>query len=363
MKLKNSLLALTAILMLSGCKQEEDPGHKPLVEWPTNQISEYTKAVTGYDVEIPAYDKAYKIEVDTTEMVLEGYFGIYCYTDCDSNPEETYSTILRNKGWEVESEKIENFFNAYDPDYKVWLNFAYDSEIGDFEIYVTKCEKTKWPAKDIADAVQLIAPGTQTVIPEFKAYTTVATYYSLYGVLAINGYGFADTIISDYKQILQNLSWEVSFNNNSNEWEGVSPDKNIELHFYIDESRAEINVDVMKHAIIVTGWPEEQIASAIEEMEAIGTVPKYIGGNQKSFAYSSDMFGYIVVVHLKDNIDETKEAENYINYLITLGYNDVGTDGVDRYYALPGTTVGITAYYGSAGTFTIAFLHTDELIK
>lgn len=334
-----------------------------IIKWPEKDIQDLVIVVSGSEAKIPHYDDANHYEIDTSYIVDDGYFGIYCYTK-NEDSENKYKQILLDAGWELEEEKDEQgYWSAYDPNLEVWLNFGYFDEYKDLEIYVTICYKTRWPEAYIAESLQKIKPDTETVIPKFQAFRNIATYYPEYGVLAINGYGFENTIVNDYKQILKDLGWDVSYNDNSDEWEGVSPAKDIEIHFYLNDSEDEFNVDVMKHAIVISGWPEDQINAAIIAMDATGTVPAYIGGNQTSFAYSDDMFGYMVVVHLKNDIDEQEEASAYINYLTSLGYVDVGTDLVDRYYALPGTTVGITAYFGSEGTFTIAFLHTDELVK
>ena len=342
MKLIKTLLTLSTILMLSACN-EADPGHKPLVKWPTTDVAQYTKFVTGYDVEIPAYNKAYKVDIDTTDMILEGYFGIYCYTDCDSNPEETYSNILKNKGWEVESEKVENFYNAYDPDYKVWLNFGYDLEIQDFEIYVTKCEKTKWPEQQIANYLQILVPGTQTVIPKFEAYTTKVNFYdsSLIRAIAINAYGFSDTIIEDYKTTLTNEGWAITYNDYSKEWNAISKDGLVELHFYIDSSKVEFNVDVLEATVPVKNWPYQEIENVITDMGATGEVIPF-RGECTGFAVQPDWLPPVVQIFCSKSQQESY-ANEYNQALLDLGYKEVKNSWDEDCYAFPGTTLAYRA--------------------
>ena len=269
MKLKNSLALVSSLFILAGCQpadHETPPDPSPLVSWPKDEVQSYTKSVTGFDVEIPAYNLAYKIELDTTEMVTQGYFGIYCSSERDQNPEATYTNILKGAGWEVESEKVENFYNAYDPEYKVWMNFEFNSEYNDLEIFITQCTKTKWPEKDINDALQIIAPGTKTKIPEFEAYTIVANYYPQYRVLAINAMGYDDKIINNYTDILEKENWVVSFDDTIDEYVGISPNKDIKIQFYIETDKSIFNVDVFSYTPPVENWPYEQIAAAVEKV-------------------------------------------------------------------------------------------------
>lgn len=332
-------------------------------EWPTKSIQDLVIEVSGSSALIPEYNEATKIEINTDSLVLEGYFGIFCYTS-DEKSEDKYLDILKKANWEVELEKDEQgFYAAYDENYEVCMNFGYFKEFADLEIYVTNSYKTKWPESTVAEALQEIMPGTTTIIPEFEAYTVIATYYPLYEALAINGYSFENTIIEDYKTTLTNQGWTVSFNDNSSEWNATSPNKDIEIHFYIDENKNEFNVDVLKHVELVEGWPLGGISSLISALGATGTVPMYMGGKQTSFGIMDDIFGVGIIINLKENINGSDEAVSYIEMIKGQGYVDVGTDGVDRFYAYPGTTLGITAYCGLPGSFTIALCNVNDLEK
>ena len=310
-------------------------------EWPEKEIQDEVIVVSGSSVKIPAYEKADDIEINTDDEVDNGYFSIYCYTE-NKKSENEYKEILLNAGWEVESEKdAQGYISAYDPNYEVWINFGYFDEYSDLEICVTLCYKTKWPAKDIADSVQLIAPGSTTVIPEFEAYTTIASYYEEFRALAINAFGYAETIENDYKQILIEASWSVSFNDDSKEWNAISPNKDIEIHFYVDDEKGNFNVDVFKYVAPVEGWPYEEIANVVEEMGATGEVPAFTGENT-GFKVDTDWYPPAIFIYT-DKSKQAAAAAEYNSYIQSLGFVYVGDMYGDPMYAKPGTTLAIRA--------------------
>ena len=310
-------------------------------EWPTKEIQDEVIVVSGSEVKIPEYNRADDIEINTDDEIESGYFSIYCYTE-NKKSEDEYKQILIDAGWEVEEEKDEQgYISAYDSNYEVWMNFGYFEDYSDLEICITCCYKTKWPGDYIAESLQIIAPGTKTVIPEFEAYTTIATYYPEYNILAINGYGFTETIEEDYKGILTNASWSISFNETSDEWNAVSPYNDIEIHFYYDDEKGDFNVDVLKYVPSVEGWPYEEIAAVVEEMGATGEVPAFTGEND-GFLVETDWFPPAIFIYT-DKSKQAQAASDYNNYIQDLGYVYVGDMYGDPMYAQPGTTLAIRA--------------------
>lgn len=308
-------------------------------EWPEKEIQDLVIEVSGSETKIPQYNFADRIEVNTDDLVTSYYFSIYCYTENEYSENE-YKAILVRAGWEVENEKDEQgYYNAYDENYEVWLNFGYFEEFKDLEICVTYCTKTKWPGDYIAESIQIISPGSEVVIPEFEAYTTLATYYPLYNALAINAYGYAETIINDYKQILLDDSWNVSYNNDSQEWNAIKED--IELHFYVDDSKGEFNVDVFKYVAPVEGWPYEEIAKVVEEMGATGEVLPYTGENT-GFKVDTEWYPPAIFIYC-DKSQQAAGAAAYNQYLQDNGYIYAGEMYGDPLYAKPGTTLAMRA--------------------
>lgn len=349
-------LFLIPTLLLASCSGGEpspEPSDNPVIqddpiipddpvyaEWPTDDIQSYVKEVTGYEVIIPSFNKAKSIEIDTENVVIDGFFAIYCYTD-SAESESEYAQLLVENEWEVESEKVENYFNAYDKDYKVWMNFAYDPDFGDLEIYITQCTKTRWPEKEIADAIQELQPGSSTVIPKFDAYTVITNFYPNVYALAINAYGFEETIINDYKKILQKAGWSVFFNEESLEWNAISPAKDIEIHFYLDSTETEFNVDVVAYQDPQTVWPAKEIAETVNQMGATGTVIPF-SGDAKGFKVDTKYYPPVIFIYC-DKDKQESYAEEYNQSLLDAGYELVGTYYGDPLYAYPETTLAYRA--------------------
>lgn len=336
--------------LLTGCFDEDFDGKcdicgkdiepfVPYAAWPEKEIQDEVIVVSGSSVKIPAYEKADDIEINTDNEVEGGYFSIYCYT-LNTNSENEYKEILLEAGWEVSDEKDTlGFFDAYDPNYEVNVNFGYFSKFSDLEICVGFCYKTRWPEKDIADALQIVQPGTKTVVPEFEAYTVIATYNSFVNAVAINAIGFDDSIIEDYKSILQSNKWNVFYNKTSSEWNAISSDEDIELHFYTDADNY-FNVDVFAYAAPVEGWPYEEIEEAIEYMEADGEVPPFKGENT---GFKVDWNFPIAIFIYCEASKQEEGRDSYNQSLIDSGYIYVGDMYGDPMYAKPGTTLAMRA--------------------
>lgn len=332
-------------------------------EWPTKAIQDEVIVVSGSSVIIPAYEKADDIEINTDDEVDDGYFSIYCYTE-NKKSEDEYKQILLDAGWEVEAEKDEQgYISAYDPNYEVWINFAYFDDFSDLEICVTICYKTKWPAQYIAESVQIIAPGSKTVIPEFEAYTTIATYYPQYRILAINASGYEDTIINNYKTTLESENWTVTYDDTIDEYVGISPNKDIKVQFYIEDDKGLFNVDVFSYTPPVKNWPYEQIAGVVADMGATGEILPYLG-TFSGVTVDLDWEDPVIIIDVPAGT-EVASAKAYNDMLISKGYvvADVQVYGEDI-YILPGTTLMYRGVYLNNGhNFTIEMFVLEETTK
>lgn len=309
-------------------------------KWPTEEVQDLVEEVANSNVVLPPYKYADEIEINTDELVLKGYFSVWCYTENDKSELE-YKGILTRAGWEIEPEKDqEGFYWAYDPNYEVCVNFGFFEEFSDLEICVTKCTKTKWPADEIATYVNELTPGTKTVIPKFEAYTYQVNYYSDIPALAINAVGFKDSIIEDYKRILMNNGWNVSFNELSDEWNAFSKYNDIELHFYLD---AEIfNVDVLHYEPPVENWPYEEIQEVIDYFGATGEVLPF-KGEATGFKFDWSTHYYPSVFIYCDSDKQVSNRDAYNQMLLDAGYEEVGELNDEPFYGYPGTTLAYRA--------------------
>lgn len=334
----------------------------PYAVWPEKEIQDEVIVVSGSSVKIPAYEKADDIEINTDDEVESGYFSIYCYTE-NTKSQNEYREILLDAGWEVSVSKNEQgYFDAYDPDYEVNINFGYFEEFSDLEICIAFCYKTKWPAKDIADYLKILVPTTNIIIPEFYAYTTKVNFYNseLIRAIAINAYGFNDSIINDYKTALENNNWTISFNEYSQEWNAISEDELVELHFYIDSSKAEFNVDIFEAKVVVENWPYDEINNVITDLGATGEVVPF-KGECTGFTVEASWLPPVICVFCEISKQEFY-ANQYNESLMNLGYIEVRNSWDEPCYALPGTTLAYRATV-VAGVLEIEMFKLSEPAK
>lgn len=343
------------------CGKEFEPV-VPYAEWPEKEIQDLVIVVSGSETVIPHYNKADDIEVNQDDLVENGYFSIYCYTE-NKYSENEYKAILKAAGWDVDEEKDSNgYYNAWDETLQVWINFFYNEKYTDLEICVTRSLKTGWPGEELSKYLKMLVPGTKTTIPQFDADTVLVNYYnqpSLHAI-AINAYGYKDTIIDDYKQILTDNNWSVSFNDTSKEWNAFSKDNDVEIHFYIDESKNEFNVDVFSYRLPVENWPYEEIAQAIKDMEVTGEILPFLGESSGFKVDYSSVYFAIFITCPKANFD-TNVAE-YNQMLIDAGYVAAYEMMGETFYALPGTTL---AYHATVllNVFQIETMKLEEPAK
>ena len=359
MKLKNSLIAFVSILTLAGCTPSEEP--PAYAKWPEQEIQDEVIVVSGSSVKIPEFQKADRIEVNTDDEVESGYFSIYCYTN-DSNSENEYKETLINAGWEVSNEKDkQGYFDAYDSNYEVNINFGYFAEFKDLEICVTFSFKTKWPEKDIADALQKIAPGTKTVVPEFEAFTVVANYYQQYRILAINAAGYDEKIIDTYTDILESKNWVVTYDETIDQNVAISPDKDIKLQYYIEDDKQLFNVDVFSYTPPVTNWPYEEIAAAVESIGATGEILPYLGAFT-GVTVDLDWGDPAIIVDVAAGTEKAS-AKAYNEMLVSKGYVIADKQYLfEDIYVLPGTDLGYRGVYLNNGhNFTIEMCNLSKL--
>lgn len=331
-------------------------------EWPTNEIQGLVKTVTGFNTVVPAYSRADEIEIYTDELVSQGYFGIFCYTE-NQNSENEYKQILKDAKWDVSETKENDYYQAYDKDLTVWINFEYNTQYTDLEIYVTMCEKTNWPEKEIENALKKIAPGTKTTIPEFGAYSVQVNYYSQYNVLAINGVGYSENIINEYTLALQKESWSVSFDDSIDEYVAISKDKDVKIQFYIEEDKQIFNVDVFSYTPPVENWPYEEIAAVVKDMGATGEILPFLG-SFSGVTVDLDWGDPAIIVDVPAG-SEVASANAYNQMLVSKGYVIADEQYLfEDIYVLPGTDLGYRGVYLNNGhNFTIEMCKLSKIAE
>ena len=332
-------------------KVSSSSSEKQYATWPTEQIQALCRYLSPKCTEIiPSYDWASEIEINTDYLEDELYFGIYCYVDSRES-EQIYINKLKENNWKTSDQKIESFFEAYSPDGTIWLNFMYDKNYKDLEIYVSEAPIVNWPEELINKNLNSLTGGTKTTIPSFSAELYVVNYYPDYQVIAINGYGVDDNITEIYKNKIEPLGWTVSEGSNDDEYDAISPLKDIEITFYYDEPRNEFNIDVQKKKEESTLWPKDAIAALVESKGLTGEVMEYKG------AYSNveldDIYYPPAIIVYVERGKQRSSAEEYNKMLLDNGYVVIGQMYGEDIYNLPGNTLAYHATYLTGNCFTI----------
>lgn len=328
-------------------------------EWPTKDVQDLVAAVSGSSVIIPAFLYADDIEIYEDELISRNMFGIFCYTE-NAEYENQYKTLLVENGFEVSDEKIDYFYEAYDSNWEILINFEYNPEYYDLEIYVTCSDKMKWPENDINKYLNDLVKGTKTTIPAFTAKSYRLNYQPAIPALAINGYEYENGLLEKYTKLLDECGWETYFDENVKENVGISPNKDIKIQYYYTEGINEFNIDVYRYYKPVANWPYDEIAQAITEIGATGEILPF-QGNASSFTINWDSNYFAIYIDCPKS-DYAKNILEYNQMLENYGYVPAFEMMGETLYAYPGTTL---AYHATVlvGVFQIEVMKLSEPAK
>lgn len=358
------LLPIT-VFVLTGCtikkgSSKKDPEPEPIkyADWPTADVAQLVQTVKpGCTDVVPAFTKATSIEVDSSTLAEEEYFGVYCKTE-DANSENEYKAVLENSSWTVKTEKTGIFYDAFSPNEQLWMNFGYDSNLKELNICICECPVISWPSTYINESIKAMLPTATDTIPTFTANTYVATYYPEFKRLAINGYGVDTNITSTYKTKIEGLNWTTRAGD-SDDYYAVSPSKQLEINFYYNSDKDEFNVDVAVYVAPVEGWPYEEIATIVSNMGATGTVLPYTGTN-KGFSTDTDYNPPIVKVATATDQEAIDGVVSYNQALLDAGYEkSIQVYGEDT-YVYPGTTLIYRATHLTSKIITIELFNLND---
>lgn len=307
-------------------------------EWPKKDVDDLTLIINDKTKDfVPSYNKAERIEIDSSTIIEDGFFGVYCYTS-DSNSEGEYKQILEDAGWDVKLEKSGTFTEAFSPNTDLLINFEYNEEYGDLEIYVTEAPLLTWPTKKVAEAVKEMDPTATDVIPSYEAKLYTCIYYEQYNRVAINGYGNGIDITNSYKTKIIELGWIVKSGNQSDDFIGVSPNEQLEINFYYEEDLDNFNVDVSVYVPPVGNWPSDEISAVLALMNVTGQVEPFTFENS-GFAVDDDYFPPAIMVSVESEEVAKQLSTQYNNMLLEKGYvRYLDVYGEPTFY-YPGTTL------------------------
>lgn len=357
MKLKKLTILLSAFALCScgnGASSNELTPKGEEIEyalWPEEDVKIIVQGINKNATDtIPAFEKATKITIDWDLYLEEGYFGIYCDTKDEKSVNE-YKTTLVDNGYDIDTKvEEEGYYNAFSPNGEIWLNFGYNAEYKQLEIYAIEGMFIHWPAAKISEYVANLIPSTKEVIPSIEGTSYSVNTYTNILAIAINIYGLTSAAVETYKGIVEQAGWETK-SVDSNEYDAISPDKKIKINFYFDSYQF-FNIDIYPYTAPETGWPTEQVKATIEAMGLTGEVMPY-SGTASGYEVNIDYFPPSIFVYVEAGT-EAACAAAYNQMLLDNGYELVGTMWDENLYGKPGTTLAYRAVYLNNGNcFTI----------
>lgn len=317
-------------------------GEGPKAEWPIEKIAEIIDSKVK--VSIPQAPGALfrLIQGDSfyelTIMVEGGLLS-------------NYKTILQDNGFTISydgevgcdvAEKGKLFLDLYqDPDNI--LNYAICAYFGQL-----------FPHEEVQKVVERLVPGTTTIVPEFYAESYRFMDYTIVGGWGyVEGFGYSETIIDDYKVILTNEGWTLITRLGKDM--AISPDEKVSLTFYIEENI--FYLEIQAYIKPDLEWPTDKIATAVSLMSAEGYVPEFTGENEGFIVFNpeSEYPGQISI--LVDSGVESLLIQDYIEKLEDLDFieacYDSAFDFEFTYYAEEGKTLALNIFSMEEGIITI----------
>lgn len=328
-----------------------------LYEYPASFATFIATNYFSSEVLIPAVEADF-YAIDDSDLF------IYCYKDAE-NDDAGYGAVLTAAGWTIQDEKdADDFYVAISPDGTYAIAYLYEE--GVLMIYFTP---VNFWNKELVKAFFEKYNGTVVDIPalnvkggyyQFIEYemNEAAYYYGYteYIHATMFVYGSTTDDLPKYKAILEEESWTVTGSDNNYSAKKVIGTEGI--------ARIEFNYDTLMGCVEViiyfkldpipeTNFPATKIAELLGE-DITDVVPAYTGANG-GFTILDDEAGTAVMVYVEAGTENDAVAA-YKAILLGANYTEAGADahGDMRYISEHGQIL-VTPYYGTSGSFTIAF--------
>lgn len=308
-------------------------------EFPADFAAQYVTYFAGEESEtvIPAFDDAANYSTNTSYVSSYGVAMINCTTP-DATSEAAYAGVLEEADWTVTYDEENEGYNAISPNEDIALFFYYYN--GDLVIQISKyvAPILDFPAEFAANAVETIAPGSETVIPsDLEGVTNYATAdsYQSGGYYVIQAYG-ESTLLTDYLALLEEAGWAISDTTNSyGLYECVSPAGDIMLEVGYSSYYGYLIIYIESPSIYEASvrWDADAVASLVDavvpgtetvipEFSIPTTVdPEYYDGQIWVNSDEEGMTAYIAI--LEDAGWQVTWSEEYTSYLCVSPNGDV----------------------------------------
>ncbi|MCR5490728.1 MAG: hypothetical protein K6F32_01190, partial [Bacilli bacterium] len=243
-----------------------------IYDWQTETIAAIVDYIAeGSETVVPAYETDVKYYIiGTSHLIDSGYASVACFTS-DENPVASYSAVLTEAGWTVSTEANSyGYYEAISPNEDIMLEFYHLTSQGALVIFIEgyTAPVLTWPAEGVAEVVQILAPGSETVVPGIEGATNYflnTDYLADYGYAGVICYG-ADTLLAAYSAALTAAGWEVTDAPNADGYYcGYSPAQDIMVEFNYRETAGALVVFVEGYVEPVPAvWPAEDAAAMLD---------------------------------------------------------------------------------------------------
>lgn len=310
----------------------------PVAEWPTEAIGDLLNGKT--EVSIP--------EAEGTAFVVTSSTGFYFGSITISGGDmETYLLTLESAEFSVIwDSRYECYVAAKD---NLLMDIGENPNVeGEFQMLLYL--KAAFPTEDVAEAVQLLVPGSETIVPEIEAEE-----YQLQDARAYIGgfvlYAAGDSsLLNEYTDILDEAGWAVS-ELEEGIYGAVSPAEDIMLQVFYDDDYGELDIYILTYTKPATEWPADEVAALVKSIEAEGTVPAADGLSFVCYE-AEGWYPAQINVEVEAGTSEAAAAA-YVAQLKEAGFFLVMSSYGYDYYAEEGNTLALCVYTYSDSEFII----------
>ncbi|MCQ3035913.1 MAG: Ig domain-containing protein [Bacilli bacterium] len=326
--------------------------------WPSGAINYYLSQILpkGSSTILPELAGADFYEFIDSSWDRYGYFFILCETN--NNLESAYKEALNGAGYTVFDDSVNaagNYFAiSRDEDLLVQYEYIVVESISGGNPYkhIDVLFEPYYPHDGayIAEKLQLVVPGTETVIPEYPGYGEEVSLSDTNKHLNIVIQSCTRASLQTYLNTLDQTDWNVkTISETLCSYEAVSPNRDVILETSLADGR--IQLSFSKYEDKYSSWPVDGIAEILEALDLTGTVPEFEGAY--GFDYELNIRGYYDVVCFVKTNKEEELISQYINKLTNNGWVAV-QDGEATVYVHPGYTIALypyTEYIGEGKIF------------
>lgn len=330
--------------------------------WPSLVVDYYTDQLTeNSGTRVPALTGADSYEfIDVYDRY--GYFFVLCESAKDLT--KTYETLL-DEHYTLYNEKKNTAGNywAISDKNDLLVQYIYivtESPFGgpDYKHFDIMFEKY-FPHNEehVSAGLELIQPGTETTLPAYPGYGEKIDFSSSYKYMTVTIQASTSDSLTNYVNTLKEEYWSVKeVNPTMYNYQAISNNRDIFMETSLVDGKITLTLSAYKDPEPV--WPVDGINEILTTLGIHGEVPVFDGAYGYDYENNTDFHNVICAVPYGK---EQQLIDAYHQKLVDLGWRKIEEDSGYFYYALSGSTVGLTAYteYDGEGKVFINIQYGD----